>query len=163
MNSNILNCAKKPIWPFLSTPGPTESLDFLRKVRGFKMKIQTKYLRFSVSPVMQSWRERGRQGLYVYLKLTLGLWELELSNGSLQPWTHFRVHTHEFHRHVVCGRISASFGRPGLEEIRVCSDCYGLVEYMSAGDELWDWCEDCQQIEGPTKYMPLHKYEAYHG
>ena len=47
-----------------------------------------------------------------------------------------------------------------LEEIRVCSDCESAIDVMSMGDESWDVCSGCRNVEGPTHYILLRDYEA---
>lgn len=79
--------------------------------------------------------------------------------GARQPWTHFRIHRYPMHRHIIWGRLSLTVGQPHLEEIRVCSECGEAIECKSAGDESWDWCEGCQQLEGRTEYVTMEKYE----
>ncbi len=126
-------------------------------------------LKLSVSPVQQSWLEHGRRGLYVHFKLDIGHFELKISNGSLQPWSHFRVHriqgesrfSFEPGRHIVAGRISIIWGYPGLEQVQVCSECSnGTIEVVSAGDECWNVCQDCRTIEGQTHYITRAELEA---
>jgi hypothetical protein len=45
------------------------------------------------------------------------------------------------------------------EDIRVCSHCGEEINVVSSGDESWDWCENCQQFEGPTHYVSQEEYE----
>lgn len=36
------------------------------------------------------------------------------------------------------------------DTIRLCSECDEEIEVLSKGDEYWDFCPNCQQIEGDT-------------
>lgn len=95
---------------------------------------------------------------------------IEVRFHSRQPWSHFRVHRHRaggcrwsgpvLYRHLVWGRLSVIFGQPHLETVRVCSECEGLIRVVSAGDESWDVCEDCRQVEGRTHEITIEEYEA---
>jgi hypothetical protein len=114
------------------------------------MRLVTKFFTIVVRPVQASWRERGRIGLYIFFKLQLGDFELELSNGSLQPWTHFCVHKHDYDTHIVAGRLSISFGMPGLEPVTCCAACGEPTTGLNAGDEYLTYCEGCQQLEPDT-------------
>lgn len=45
------------------------------------------------------------------------------------------------------------------DTIRVCSYCSEEIEIKSAGDESWDYCPGCEQIEGPTEEITIEEYE----
>jgi len=111
-------------------------------------------------PVQDSWRKLGRRGWHFGIRLSLGNWEFSADNGSLQPWSHFKLHRREYETHIVAGRFSLTYGTPGLEPIRVCAECGEAVEQKSAGDEVWDVCPGCRQVEGLTQYVTLKEYEA---
>lgn len=85
---------------------------------------------------------------------------VEADLRSLQPWTHFKIHTYEMHRHLVWGRLSVLFGQPHLTPVTVCADCYGEIQMLHSGDECWNYCESCQQVEGNTTEITLEEYEA---
>lgn len=125
------------------------------------MKCSVGPLKFrcSVRPVMATWKPHGRFGLVFHLEAELGNYELELSNGSLQPWNHLKIHRHKFSTHVVAGRFSCTYGTPGLEPITVCAECGEATTTKSAGDESWTYCEGCQQVEGQTMEITLKEYE----
>lgn len=36
------------------------------------------------------------------------------------------------------------------DTIRLCSECDGIIEVISVGDEYWDRCTECGTIEGDT-------------
>jgi hypothetical protein len=78
------------------------------------------------------------------------------------PWTHFRIHREPQDVHLVWGKLSVQFAKtdPDAEMIRVCCACHGAIEVVSAGDESWDVCEGCGQIEGNTVEITLDEYEA---
>ena len=41
----------------------------------------------------------------------------------------------------------------GEETFRACADCLEEIKVISAGDESWDFCEACCQVEGNTCYV----------
>lgn len=41
--------------------------------------------------------------------------------------------------------------------VRVCAYC--LEEVQSVGEDHLNYCENCQQIEGPTKEVTVEEYE----
>lgn len=45
------------------------------------------------------------------------------------------------------------------EMIRVCAFCCEEIKVLSAGDESWDYCEGCHQIEGDTAEITIEEYE----
>lgn len=47
--------------------------------------------------------------------------------------------------------------REDEEVFRVCADCLEEISGISAGDESWDYCEGCNQTEGPTCYVTEEK------
>ncbi len=116
-------------------------------------------LKYGLRPVQASWRERGRRGWHCWFHIFIGYFEFSINNGSLQDWSHFRIHRREYETHVVAGRFSIHFGRPGLEPVLVCAHCSELIEIKSAGDESWNYCEGCHQIEGDTEYITTREYE----
>lgn len=117
-------------------------------------------IRFSLKPVQESWRERGRRGLYAFFKLKLGDFEFEVSNGSLQPWAHFRWHQYDYSTHFVVGKISLSYGCPGLAPMTVCADCFEEIQRVGAYGDSLSYCESCQQVEGNTIQVATKEYEA---
>jgi formamidopyrimidine-DNA glycosylase len=88
---------------------------------------------------------------------------VEARLSARHPWTHLKNHRHETYRHLVWGRLSVIYGQPHLTPMRVCSECSEEIQAVSAGDESWDWCESCQQVEGDTETITLEEYEAIHG
>lgn len=88
---------------------------------------------------------------------------IELDARARWPFTHFRVHKHEMHTHIVWGKLSLIFGQPHLEPVRVCAECYEQIEVLRAGDEGWDYCENCHLTEGDTLEITTEEYEARHG
>ncbi len=53
---------------------------------------------------------------------------------------------------------------PFMEEaceswIRVCADCYEEIQRKRAGDEVFDYCESCQQVEGNTLKITAEELE----
>lgn len=51
----------------------------------------------------------------------------------------------------------ADLGRPDRrlsltkhESITVCNECEEQIQYLSAGDETWRYCENCHLTEGDT-------------
>lgn len=45
--------------------------------------------------------------------------------------------------------------------VRLCLECMGEIETLSAGDESWDQCTSCRQIEGKTIEMTEEEYENF--
>ena len=86
---------------------------------------------------------------------------LDVRLSSLRPWTHFRIHKYEMHRHLVWGRLSVIFGQPHLEPVAICAEC-GSVEIGErfAGDEGWTVCDSCGSIEQGYEYLTLQEAEA---
>jgi hypothetical protein len=85
---------------------------------------------------------------------------LEIRFHAKQSWSHFRIHKHDMHRHLVWGRISATYGQPHLEEVSLCAQC-GSPEAreVSCGDEGWTICPDCGTVEGGYTYVTMEEYE----
>lgn len=46
--------------------------------------------------------------------------------------------------------------------IRICTDCREEIKVLAAGDECWDYCENCHQIEGNTVEITEEEYDAQH-
>jgi hypothetical protein len=46
--------------------------------------------------------------------------------------------------------------------VRICAYCHEVVEIKTAGDESWDYCAGCHQIEGPTLEITEEQYEKEH-
>jgi predicted amidophosphoribosyltransferase len=42
-----------------------------------------------------------------------------------------------------------------LFKIRVCCSCGEEIERIGAGDEIWDFCPGCRNIEGETKEVEV--------
>lgn len=87
---------------------------------------------------------------------------IEADLGSKHKWSHFRIHKYEMYKHIVWGKLSIIVGQPHLTEIHVCSQCYEQISGLSAGDEGWNYCEGCQQVEGETEYITEEEYERIH-
>lgn len=93
---------------------------------------------------------------------------LEVRLSSRHKWSHFKLHKHKsgrwsgpvLYRHLVWGKLSVLFGQPHLLPVVVCSECLGEIEIKSAGDESWNYCESCGQIEGRTHEMTTEEFEA---
>lgn len=66
------------------------------------------------------------------------------------------------YKHLVWGKLSVIYGRPHLMPMIVCRDCYEEIQYKSAGDEIWNYCEGCNQVEGYTVEITTQEYEAIH-
>jgi hypothetical protein len=45
--------------------------------------------------------------------------------------------------------------------ILVCADCGEDIETISAGDEGWNFCPGCRNVEGPTKTMYIDDNGEY--
>ena len=45
------------------------------------------------------------------------------------------------------------------DEIKVCDYCNEEIQVISAGDELLDYCESCQQLEPDYHYVTQEYYE----
>lgn len=84
---------------------------------------------------------------------------LEIDTRSRQPWNHFRVHRYGMHKHIVWGKFSIIVGQPHLEEITVCSNCDEEIRTLTSGDEIWNYCEPCQQVEGDTETITIEEFE----
>jgi hypothetical protein len=85
---------------------------------------------------------------------------IEINTRARWPFTHFRVHRHDMHTHVVWGRLSVIYGQPHLAEITVCAHCD--EEIQRVGEDYLDWCEGCQSIEGDTETITIEEYERRH-
>ena len=117
-------------------------------------------MRLSIRPVQESWLENGRRGLFVHFSFKIGRFEFKISNGSLRPWGHFKVHRYAYHTHVVAGRVSLEYGRPGLEEVALCAQCGSpSIGEVSAGDEGWTVCRDCGSVEQGYERVTLEEAE----
>ncbi len=86
--------------------------------------------------------------------------ELEISFGARHKWGHFKVHRHEYYKHLVWGKLSVIFGQPHLVPVIVCGHCN--EEIMRVGEDYLDYCEGCQSIEGPTLEISTEEYERLH-
>jgi hypothetical protein len=76
------------------------------------------------------------------------------------PWTHFRVHKYDTHRHIVWGKRSLIIGQPHLEEIAICACCRSTeIGEKGAGDESWTVCDDCGAIEQGYEYITMEQAE----
>ena len=40
-----------------------------------------------------------------------------------------------------------------VEQVTVCGDCGETIQQLTSGDESWDFCEPCQQIEMKVEYV----------
>jgi hypothetical protein len=45
------------------------------------------------------------------------------------------------------------------DELRICVHCQEPIQTVSAGDEIWDWCESCQLVEGGTITVDAEQWE----
>ncbi len=88
---------------------------------------------------------------------------VECNFRSRHKFSHFRLHKHTYYSHLVWGKLSLTYGQPHLVPIRVCAECLEQIESKSAGDESWDYCEGCHQVEGNTIEITTEEYEAAHG
>lgn len=85
---------------------------------------------------------------------------LEVRLSSRHRWSHFRVHRHAMHRHIVWGRLSITVGQPHLEEIGLCAVCGSTdVGERSCGDEGWTVCGDCGSVEQGYEYVTIEEAE----
>jgi hypothetical protein len=99
---------------------------------------------------------------------------IELSFRGRNKFTHMKLHRNYEDRsryrsilakplwyHFVWWKISLIFGQPHLELVTVCGECWsGEIGEVSAGDEGWTVCRNCQTIEGPTEEITMEEYEA---
>lgn len=85
---------------------------------------------------------------------------IELNFRAKRGWTDPVFVRRPYWSHFVIGKLSLIYGQPHLEPVRVCSDCGEEIQGKSAGDESWDWCESCQQVEGPTHEITMEEFEA---
>lgn len=108
--------------------------------------------------------------LYLLLPRHIKLFNYTIEFGTARwPWSHFKIHKGRptrhgevYYYHIVWGKLSLVLGHPHLIPITVCSECMEQIEVKSAGDECWDYCEGCQQVEGNTEEITTEEYEAYH-
>jgi hypothetical protein len=77
-----------------------------------------------------------------------------------RKWNDFKVFKEDYYTHVVWGRMSLIFGQPHLTPVRVCAHCYEEIQVLNSGDEWWDYCEGCHQVEGDTVEITMEEYEA---
>lgn len=85
---------------------------------------------------------------------------IEVKLSSLQPWSHFRIHDYDTHKHLVWGRLSIIFGQPHLEIVSCCAVCESPnCREIAAGDEGWTHCPDCNSVEQGYEYMTLEEAE----
>lgn len=82
---------------------------------------------------------------------------IEFNTRARHPFTHFKVHSHEYWTHVVWGKFSLIYGQPHLEPMTVCAHCF--EEISRVGEDYLDWCEGCQQVEGDTLEITTEEYE----
>lgn len=45
------------------------------------------------------------------------------------------------------------------DTLTLCSNCDGIIETIHAGDEWWNVCQDCRNVEGPTYEVTEDEYE----
>lgn len=95
--------------------------------------------------------------------MRIGNYIIEAHLRARRPWTHFKIHDHSYYKHLVWGKLSMTFGQPHLVPVTVCVNCYEEIQGLSAGDEGWDYCEGCHQVEPDTMEMTTEEYEAHHG
>ncbi len=92
---------------------------------------------------------------------TIGKYDIELSNTALWPWTHFKIHKRESSVHIVWGLLALLIDDWTLEVYPVCAECGSAdIGNVSAGDESWTVCRDCQSIEQGYKYLNKREYYA---
>lgn len=89
----------------------------------------------------------------------------EFSVWIARYWTFRYGHNSKHREHYLkLGRIRFERTPRGWSpDVLVCAHCYEEIQGISAGDEGWDYCEGCQQIEGDTLYISELEYEAKHG
>ena len=75
--------------------------------------------------------------------VSIGDWTIQFSRAS-HKWSHFKIHDQNVYKHLVWGKISIIYGRPGLEELEVCPHC--KAEAQELGD-LTYCTEGCGCIE----------------
>lgn len=88
---------------------------------------------------------------------------VEASFKARQSWTHIKLHTYDYYRHFVWGKITILFGQPHLVPISVCNYCDEELSAVGAGDEIWDYCESCGAIEPEHRDITTEEYERIHG
>lgn len=87
---------------------------------------------------------------------------VELNSRARCKPTHFRVHKHDYWTHVVWWKFSLTYGQPHLVPVRVCAECMEQIQVVNSGDEYWDYCEGCHQVEGSTVEITMEEYEKDH-
>lgn len=85
---------------------------------------------------------------------------VELNLRARNTLSHFRIHRRPYYTHVCWWKVSLIYGQPHLEPVTMCGGCSGIIKCVSAGDETWDVCEDCMQVEGGTLEITMEEYEA---
>lgn len=83
---------------------------------------------------------------------------IECNFRAKRAWTDPILARHEYWSHFVIGKFSLVFGQPHLEPITVCAECHGEIERV--GEDLLDYCEACQSVEGKTVEMTMEEWEA---
>lgn len=107
-----------------------------------------------------------------YIEFWLFAYYIEFRTSTRWGWSHFKIqrgrwNTHSgFYRHIVWGKLSLIISQPQIETVRMCSECDGTEPIESKGysDEIWDFCPNCNTVEGKTHYISLWDYEreVYH-
>lgn len=84
-------------------------------------------------------------------------YHVEIGFCALWPWSYIKMHRpgwgrrkSGFYRHFLWGRFSLIIDQPQIETCRVCAYCNGEIESKSYGDESWDYCSQCETVEGDT-------------
>lgn len=66
-----------------------------------------------------------------------------------------RAHFTEYKSLPYCSRCIED-----TEQVRICADCEGLIEYVGAGDEGWSVCRECRNVEQKTFCISEEEWEA---
>lgn len=92
--------------------------------------------------------------------LSIGRWDLQISNRARHPFTHFRIHRREHYRHLIWGKLSLIIEDGTLEVHPVCAQCDSPdIREHSYGDEGWTVCNSCRSVEQGYRYISKREYE----
>jgi hypothetical protein len=88
---------------------------------------------------------------------------VEFHTRAKRSFTDFKVFKRPYYTHVVWGKFSLLYGQPHLIPVTICEYCNEETTGISAGDESWTYCENCQRVEVPTLEVTTEEYEKMHG
>ena len=91
------------------------------------------------------------------MRFTVGNYDFRVSTTARKPWTSFKIHTSEIGKHLVWGKLSASYDNWALEVHPICAEC-GSSEIGESGELTV--CQACRSVEQGYRYVNLREFEG---